>query len=324
MNSDYKTNIGNGKMTSDDLICPVCKTVGLIIKANELLCSNEICFHFSQPYFSVNNKPILIDFENSLVSKSNFSSNVGASVVVRTESGIKKGLRNVLSGQNPVTKKNVDELINMISATKSPRILVVGGGEIGAGLDIFYEKFANQIIAFDIYDSNNVDLIADGHSIPFKSEIFDLVIIQAVLEHVLIPEKVVSEINRVMRPGGVIYAETPFMQQVHEGPYDFIRYTESGHRYLFRHFKMIRSGFTSGAGSALLWSLDFFFSGLLRTRLAGKLIRIVFFWLRFFDRIIPSNFNIDAACGVFFMGSKNDIIFDNKSIITHYKGSQIS
>lgn len=324
MNSDYKTHMGNGKMTSDDLICPVCKTVGLIILANELLCRNEACLHFSLPYYSVNNKPVLIDFENSLVSKSGFTSNSGASVVVRTESGIKKGLRNVLSGHSPVTKKNVNELINLISSTESSKILVVGGGEIGAGLDILYKKFYNQIIAFDIYDSNNVDLIADGHSIPFRSDIFDLVIIQAVLEHVLIPEKVVAEINRVMRPGGIIYAETPFMQQVHEGPYDFTRYTESGHRYLFRHFKLIHSGFTSGVGSGLLWSLDFFFSGLLRTRLAGKFIRVLFFWLRFFDRIIPFDFNIDAACGVFFMGSKSEMVFDDKAIITHYKGSQIS
>ena len=201
--------------------------------------------------------------------------------------------------------------------------MVNGGAEIGSGLDILYKKFSDQIIAFDIYDSKNVDLIADAHSIPFRSDIFDLVIIQAVLEHVLIPKKVVAEINRVMRYGGIVYAETPFMQQVHEGPYDFTRFSESGHRFLFRHFKLISSGYTSGAGSALLWSLDFFFSGLLRTRLAGKLFRIVFFWLRFFDRIIPLKFNVDSACGVFFMGIKSDIVFDDKSIVAHYKGSQI-
>lgn len=113
-------------------------------------------------------------------------------------------------------------------------------------------------MVLDIYDSQNVDILADAHSVPFKSGLFDLVIIQAVLEHVLNPEKVVSEISRVLRPEGVVYAETPFMQQVHEGPYDFTRFTESGHRYLFKNFSQIRSGVTAGAGSSLLWSLDFF------------------------------------------------------------------
>ena len=36
---------------------------------------------------------------------------------------------------------------------------------------------------------------------------------------------------------GIVYAETPFMQQVHEGAYDFTRYTVLGHRYLFKKFK---------------------------------------------------------------------------------------
>jgi hypothetical protein len=142
------------------------------------------------------------------------------------------------------------------------------------------------------------------------------------LEHVLNPETVVSEIYRVLSPEGLVYAETPFMQQVHEGPYDFTRYTESGHRYLFRNFSQIRSGITAGAGSSLLWVLDFFFSGLFRTRLAGKLIQVGFFWLRYFDRLIPESFNVDAACGVYFMGMKNQVGIKNKSILFHYKGNQ--
>ena len=39
------------------------------------------------------------------------------------------------------------------------------------------------------------------------------------------PPRVVAEMHRVLRPGGLLYAEIPFMQQVHEGAYDFTRYT---------------------------------------------------------------------------------------------------
>ena len=45
----------------------------------------------------------------------------------------------------------------------------------------------------------------------------DGVIVQAVLEHVLDPRTVAAEVERVLRPRGMVYAETPLMQQVHEG-----------------------------------------------------------------------------------------------------------
>ena len=70
------------------------------------------------------------------------------------------------------------------------------------------------------------------------------------LEHVLEPELVVAEIHRVLMPDGLVYAGTPFMQQVHEGPYDFMRFTESGHRWLFRRFERLASGATGGPGAA--------------------------------------------------------------------------
>jgi len=57
-------------------------------------------------------------------------------------------------------------------------------------------------------------------------------LVQAGLEHVRDLWQVVAEIHRVLKDDGLVYAETPFMQQVHEGPYDFTRFTESGHRYL--------------------------------------------------------------------------------------------
>ena len=70
----------------------------------------------------------------------------------------------------------------------------------------------------------------------------DAVICQAVLEHVLEPASAVSEIHRVLRRDGLVYAETPFMQQVHERAYDFSRFTQSGHRWLFRRFSEISAG----------------------------------------------------------------------------------
>ena len=52
--------------------------------------------------------------------------------------------------------------------------------------------------------------------------------------------------------------QTPFMQQVHEGAYDFTGYTVLGHRYLFRDFEALDFGGNKGANVALAWSIKIF------------------------------------------------------------------
>ena len=323
MNTEMKQLAYISKIHEEDLLCPVCCFDSLSDRSNSLFCNNVACKKSTEPFYPVNNKPILIDFERSLVTSDGFLNNAGNSIVVRVESGFKKWIRGVFRGKRTITKANVCELIQRISAITNPKILVIGGGEIGAGLDELYSKFKENVLAFDIYDTEHIDFIADAHQIPVKNNYFDVVIIQAVLEHVLSPQKVVSEITRVLKYNGIVYAETPFIQHVHEGPFDFTRFTESGHRFLFRDYEIISSGNTAGAGSSLLWSLDFFFSGLFRTRTIGKFIRILLFWLRYFDNLIPTPYNIDAACGVYFMGAKSATPITNKQIVTHYKGNQV-
>ena len=51
-----------------------------------------------------------------------------------------------------------------------------------------------------------------------------------------------KEIYRVLKSDGIVYIETPFMQQVHGGKYDFTRFTYLGHRRLFARFQEIESG----------------------------------------------------------------------------------
>ena len=84
-----------------------------------------------------------------------------------------------------------------------------------------------DLISFDVYASPATQFVGDGHSIPLADGSVDGVIVQAVLEHVLEPTIVADEIHRVLRTGGIVYADTPFLQQVHEGAYDFTRFTDS-------------------------------------------------------------------------------------------------
>ena len=269
-----------------------------------------------------NDLPILIDNERSIITLDDFNSY--EPVIIRKSYGIFLSfLKKILSPNNRKTKENVNLLVRTLkNLDENAKVLIIGGGTIGQGMDLFYKSSEIDLISFDIYISSNINFIADAHQIPLKDKHFDAVIIQAVLEHVLEPQRVVSEIFRVLKPNGFVYAETPFLQQVHEGAYDYTRFTESGHRYLFRQFTSISSGCTAGTGSQMLWSIDYFFRGLFRSRFVGTIVKLLFFWIRYFDYLIPECYNIDCASGVFFLGSKSKVNFHAKDIPRCYRGSQ--
>jgi SAM-dependent methyltransferase len=65
----------------------------------------------------------------------------------------------------------------------------------------------------------------DGVSIPFPDASFSTVLCTEVLEHAREPLKLISEIERVLKPGGRFLATVPFSARVHYSPYDFHRFT---------------------------------------------------------------------------------------------------
>jgi ubiquinone/menaquinone biosynthesis C-methylase UbiE len=72
-----------------------------------------------------------------------------------------------------------------------------------------------------------------------KNNYADTVIATEFFEHISNIEKVLLEINRVLKKNGILYFTVPFIWPLHETPYDQYRYTPYS---LSRHFK--NSGFT--------------------------------------------------------------------------------
>ena len=307
---------------SDLLACPRCggEMTG---PPAALVCSRESCGH---RYAAVGDppKPVLIDPDASIMDVGAILASRGSSTKARGDGG---GLVNFLARRfaNP-PNKTAERFARRLAADLvaendgRPRLLVIGGGTIGGGVTSLYEDPRLDILAFDVYASANVQFLADAHQVPLKDGSVDGVLIQAVLEHVLDPQAVVAEIHRVLRLGGLVYAGTPFMQHVHEGAYDFTRFTESGHRYLFRHFTVRDSGAGAGLGTQLLWSIVYFARGI-HFR-AGQAARVMFFWLPKLDGRLDGRATVDGASGVFFYGHSSKDVVTPREMVGYYSGAQ--
>jgi len=86
--------------------------------------------------------------------------------------------------------------------------------------------------------AREADIVADLKDLPVDAESFDLVLCTEVLEHVAEPSAALTEILRVLAPGGRLVATVPFVVELHEEPHDHYRYTSHGLRGLLE-----RAGF---------------------------------------------------------------------------------
>lgn len=114
--------------------------------------------------------------------------------------------------------------------------------DFGCGSKPYKDYFTNtsQYIGVDLkipgweFRQTTVDFFYDGKTIPFEDNHFDSMLCTEVLEHVYNIEELLTEFQRVLKPGGVALVTTPFMWEEHEVPHDFGRYTTSALHYLYK------------------------------------------------------------------------------------------
>jgi SAM-dependent methyltransferase len=177
--------------------------------------------------------------------------------------------------------------------------------EVGSGV----RRVRPDVVNLDIDIFDNVDIVANGTHIPFLEETFDLVICEAVLEHVPNPHAIVTEAYRVLRPCGHIYIEVPFLQGFHPDPHDYQRYTLLGLQTLLAGFEPIQSGVAVGPSSALTWMLREYVPLWAPQRLRAP-VAILTGWLttpiKYLDRIVGRRAGAERiASGLYFWGRKH-------------------
>jgi SAM-dependent methyltransferase len=79
------------------------------------------------------------------------------------------------------------------------------------------------------------DIYANAENLPLKNDTFEHVLALEVFEHIGNPDKVIIEIERVLKKNGTLIMSVPFLYPLHDEPYDFRRWTRHGLKKLIEN-----------------------------------------------------------------------------------------
>jgi len=325
LNGTGKSPLILAESVQERMRCPKCKGT-LRNEGGRLCCANALC---GMQFPIVDGIPVLINDQTSLFARSDFVSRRNTTFDLSRRRLVRRVDRLLPSlSRNVKTKRNYRAFAELLlTRSANPVVLVIGGSILGRGMDSLASESKIQLVETDVSFGPRTQLICDAHDLPFEDNSFDGVVVQGVLQYLLEPSRCVREVERVLKPDGLVYAESAFMQQVVQGRYDFTRFTHLGLRRLFRHFKEVDSGPVGGPGMALSWSCQFFLLSLANSRWTRRLMytlaRLTLFWLKYFDvGLIDRPGTYDAASGFYFLGRKSDTILSDRELVMLYRGAQ--
>ena len=85
-----------------------------------------------------------------------------------------------------------------------------------------------RMLRVDVDPAALPDYLSSADKLPFADNTFSVAVSQEVLEHLREPQTALEELARVVRPGGLLYLQTPFIIGYHAAPADYWRFTNEG------------------------------------------------------------------------------------------------
>lgn len=140
---------------------------------------------------------------------------------------------NTYSVNDPVTWKGNRWIEEKLKELSYGKIIDVGAGEQRLRKYCDHLEYVSQdICEYDgngdgrglhsgKWDTKDIDIVCDAADIPVASETFDAAMCVNVLEHVPYPDKIIFEIARILKRGGVLLLIAPFWSTTHFAPYHF-------------------------------------------------------------------------------------------------------
>ena len=307
---------------TDILMCVECSA--------PMPCAQELtCPNCRRSYQRCGGVPVLMRLDNPLFPPNAYTSTEGGRGPDTQRSKLAK-IRGAIPGRSlNLERLNTFKKISDKYNVDQKKILILGCGNQAEQVKIAFENKQVEILSCDVDKKSDSDYFCDAHNLPFLENSFFGIITTAVLEHVAYPNKVVSEIHRVLEPGGFLYSEIPFLQAVHEGAYDFTRYTLGGHRILLDKFGEVEAGMIAGPGTSLVWAITEYAKALSPNKKVasalGTVAQATFFWLKYSDKMMKNNPRaMDAAACTYYWGEKSENEINIQDIIELYGKSDFS
>lgn len=139
---------------------------------------------------------------------------------------------------DPVTEGIDRFVLSTVKGSQPGAVLL----DAGAGECRFKEQLRHvRYIAVDTrwgdqrWDYSGIDAVSTIDRLPFKPDVFDIIICTQVLEHVREPQRVLDELFRSLAQGGVICITAPQGWGVHQPPHDYFRFTCHALSYLLEN-----------------------------------------------------------------------------------------
>ena len=168
-----------------------------------------------------------------------------------------------------------------------------------------------RMISLDIEAVSGIDIQADANFIPIKSNSVDCVMSLSVLECIPHPERVMKEMLRILKPGGLVYIDVPFVLYYSPDPVDYYRFSVDGIRVLCEDFEEIQAGFNRGPASTMCCMTVHYLAILVSFnsthiyRITRDLFIYLLFWTKYLDIILGRMKHARIIhSGVFFLGRK--------------------
>jgi SAM-dependent methyltransferase len=129
--------------------------------------------------------------------------------------GYKKDKKNKWRGQlYSDTRFAVIKFLEKEAPVLQGRVLNVSSGGWPVPKQLLNKNQLTEYITFDMRQYgdaiNSVDVVGDVHSMPFKDGEFDAIINNQAIECYKNPFKAISEMYRILCPGGVLLIDAPF------------------------------------------------------------------------------------------------------------------
>jgi len=177
--------------------------------------------------------------------------------------------------------------------------------DVGAG----GRRITPDTITVDRSPFPGTRLCCDAHRLALRDASVDCVVSTGTFEHIAEPARALAEFRRVLKPGGLVHIETPFIFPYHPDPEDHTRWTLDGLKALCARegFTEVRSGVHLGPASAvnvvLVAYARAWFQGRRTRRLAELFASLVLTPHKYLDRFLIRRAHArDVAAGVYFVG----------------------